>query len=150
MTDTASAKPTPPPEPGRPARDPSAAACTIYHDGSCPLCRAEISLYRRLTPDRPVEFVDVSETAPDASIADDLDGRTAMGRFHVRDESGRLHSGADGFGVLWRRYRGFRWLGRLVSLPVVGWIAEGAYRVFLVTLRPLVQRIMRARERAGR
>jgi predicted DCC family thiol-disulfide oxidoreductase YuxK len=139
LTDTAA-------EPGRPARDPGADPCTVYHDGSCPLCRAEISLYRRLTPDRPMRFVDVSTTAPDDVVSGDLCGADAMARFHVRDPDGRLVSGAEAFGVLWRNYRGFRWLGHLVRWPVIGWLTEGAYRLFLVTVRPLLQRAMRARE----
>lgn len=127
------------------ARDPQAGACIIYHDGACPLCRAEIALYRRMTPDRPVHFVDVSTAPPEARVAEDLTGADAMKRFHVRDPDGRLLSGAEAFALLWRNYRGFRWLGRLVQLPVIGAIAEGAYRVFLVTIRPLMQRFVRWR-----
>lgn len=125
------------------ARDPEAAACTIYHDGACPLCRAEIALYRRMQPDRPMEFVDVSTAPPQAQVAADLTGADAMRRFHVRDPDGRLVSGAEAFGLLWRNYEGFRWLGRLVQVRPIGWIAEGAYRLFLVTVRPLMQRVVR-------
>lgn len=132
-------------ESATPARAPDAAACTIYHDGSCPLCEAEISLYRRMTPDVPVHFVDVSKVSPGDRVAEGLTGAEAMRRFHVRDQQGQLRSGADAFGLLWRNYPGFRWLGRLMEVTPLRLLAEGAYRAFLVTLRPILQRLVRAR-----
>jgi predicted DCC family thiol-disulfide oxidoreductase YuxK len=128
-----------------PTAAPEAPACTIFHDGSCPLCRAEIAFYRRRTPDVPMRFVDVSTAAPDEWVAEGLRGADAMRRFHVRDQDGRLTSGAEAFGLLWRNHAGFRWLGRLVRLPVIGAMAELAYRCFLVTLRPVVQWVLRTR-----
>ena len=37
---------------------------TVYFDGSCPLCQAEIGYYRRKDQAGALCFVDVSETAP--------------------------------------------------------------------------------------
>lgn len=107
-------------------------------------------MYRRLEPDRPVEFVDVSAVAPDQAVAADLTGAQAMRRFHVRGPDGRLRDGAEAFGLLWRQYRGFRWLGRLMRVPSVRWLAEGAYRVFLLTVRPALQWLVRRSAGCGR
>ena len=82
---------------------------TVYYDGACPLCRAEIGHYRRCRGAERIAFVDV---APDgAPLGPDLDRAAARARFHVRDADGRLRSGAAGFARLWSALPGWRWLG---------------------------------------
>lgn len=109
---------------------------TVYFDGSCPLCTAEISHYRRLAGDS-VGFVDVSTNSkPD----DDLSRDQAMARFHVRDATGELHSGAKAFVTLWQHLPGWRRLAPLARLPGVTHLLELGYRAFL-PLRPMLSRI---------
>ena len=72
---------------------------TVYLDGSYPLCRQEIALYRGLKPTTPVVWVDVSNGIP---LGSGLDCAQAMRRFHVRDTQGELHSGAAAFSRLWQ------------------------------------------------
>jgi predicted DCC family thiol-disulfide oxidoreductase YuxK len=108
---------------------------TVYFDGSCPLCRREISLYRRWPQAMAVDWVDVS-------LGTELDGALtctqAMARFHVRDRQGRLYSGAAAFSKLWRMFPAWRCLGWLSAWPPMSWCFEGAYRLFL-PLRPRLQ-----------
>lgn len=111
----------------------------VFYDGSCPLCRREIAVYRNRLGDEAVDWVDVSK-AGGRVIAPDLDRDTALRRFHVRDTSGTLLSGAAAFVELWRQTPGFRWLARLARLPGMTPLLEIAYRGFLV-LRPAVQRL---------
>ncbi|MGJ3230960.1 MAG: thiol-disulfide oxidoreductase DCC family protein [Oceanicaulis sp.] len=111
----------------------------MYFDGGCPLCRAEIGLYRRQGAE--AEFVDISkgEGAPPEVGCD-----TALKRFHVRRADGRLLSGAAAFAELWKATPGWRWLGRIGGLPPFVWIGEGLYRLFLL-VRPAIQNLARAR-----
>ena len=51
---------------------------TVYHDGSCPLCRLEIGQYKRARGAERIEFVDVSQ--PGADPGPDLPRREAKGR----------------------------------------------------------------------
>lgn len=117
---------------------------TVYYDGSCPLCRAEIDHYRGCRGGDRLAFVDVGRDAS-AALGEGLDRRAALARFHVRDPQGRLVSGAAAFARLWRVLPNWRWLGRIVEFRIFGFrpllpVAEVAYRSFL-PLRPWLARL---------
>ena len=121
----------------------TAPGLTVFYDGACPLCTAEIGAYRRCAGADAVAFVDVS--ARDVTtVAPDLDAAEALKRFHVRIADGRLASGAEGFAHLWLALPAWRWLGRIVLLPGVLQAAEAVYRGFLL-IRPVLQRIWRSK-----
>ena len=71
---------------------------TVYFDGSCPLCRREMAIYRHLPQAATVAWVDVSTGVDLGSLS----CAQAMARFHVRDQEGRLYSGAAAFSQMWR------------------------------------------------
>lgn len=119
---------------------------TVYYDGSCPLCTAEIGIYRRSSGAENMAFVDVAAQG-DGPIATDLDKAAALKRFHVRGADGKLASGAEGFGRLWLTLPRWRWLGRIVMLPGILQLTEAVYRCFLV-IRPGLQWIWRVRSSA--
>lgn len=113
--------------------------CTVYHDGSCPLCSAEIALYRRAAGDS-VAFVDVSRA--DAPLPEGLTPQAAMARFHVTDAAGETRSGAAAFVALWAQLPRWRWLARVARLPGLTPLLELGYRAFL-PLRPHLARALR-------
>jgi predicted DCC family thiol-disulfide oxidoreductase YuxK len=113
----------------------------VFFDGDCPLCRAEIGLYRACAGAERVAFVDVA-TADAGEVAEGLDKEAALARFHVQTGDGRLHSGAAGFAQLWLTLPRWRWLGRVTLLPGIRTIAERAYCGFL-RVRPAVQWLWR-------
>ena len=102
---------------------------TVYFDGSCSLCRAEIGYYRRKDQDRALCFVDISGTG--AVPPDGLTKERAMRRFHVRARDGRLLSGAAAFVEVWTRLPRWRWAARAASLPGALIALEWGYRIFL-------------------
>ncbi|MFW5659857.1 MAG: thiol-disulfide oxidoreductase DCC family protein [Oceanicaulis sp.] len=112
-------------------------SATVYYDGSCPLCRAEIGLYRDQGSE--AAFVDISdgEGGPEEISCD-----AAMKRFHVRRADGKLLSGAAAFAELWKTTPGWRRLGHVGSVPPFVWIGEALYRAFLL-IRPSVQKMVR-------
>jgi predicted DCC family thiol-disulfide oxidoreductase YuxK len=112
---------------------------TVYFDGSCPLCRREISLYQGLPSKQLLQWVDVSTPM---ALPSGLTCELAMRRFHVRDAQGRLYSGAEAFSVLWRCFAGWRVLGWMTAVPPLSWLAEAAYRLFL-PVRPRLQAWLR-------
>ena len=111
---------------------------TVYFDGSCPLCSAEINHYASRRGGDRLRFVDVSRD--DAVLGADLSADEAMGRFHVRLSDGRLLSGARAFVAIWNEMPGWRWAVRIARLPGMITVLEGSYRLFL-PIRPALSRL---------
>ncbi len=119
-----------------------ASTLTVFYDGACPLCAAEIGVYRKCAGAESLSFVDVSSHS-DGQVTVGLDKAAALKRFYVRNADGSLASGAMGFGQMWLALPGWRWLGRIVLLPGVLQFSELVYRAFLV-IRPALQWLCRA------
>ena len=102
---------------------------TVYFDGSCSLCRAEIGYYRRNDQGRALCFVDISKTG--AVPPEGITQERAMKRFHVRASDGRVLSGAAAFVEVWTPLPGWRWAARAASLPGALIALEWGYRIFL-------------------
>ncbi|MEM8564341.1 MAG: DUF393 domain-containing protein [Pseudomonadota bacterium] len=111
---------------------------TVYFDGSCPLCSAEISHYATRDKEQRLCFIDVSGQGVDPGT--DLSCEAAMQRFHVRLPDGTLRSGASGFVALWEELPGWRWLAKFARLPGVTYLLELFYRCFL-PMRPMLSQL---------
>jgi predicted DCC family thiol-disulfide oxidoreductase YuxK len=112
---------------------------TLYFDGSCPLCRAEIGVYRCQDQANALGFVDVSATH--AVTPEGISRKQAMERFHVRTGDGRVVSGAAAFVEIWSRLPGWRWAARAGALPGALALLELGYRAFL-PVRPFISRLL--------
>jgi predicted DCC family thiol-disulfide oxidoreductase YuxK len=119
--------------------DPELSKSTVYFDGSCPLCQAEIGYYRRKDQAGALCFVDVSETG--AVTPERVTQRQAMERFHVRAIDGRILTGAAAFVEVWTRLPKWRWAARAACLPGAMGALEFGYRTFL-PVRPFVSRLL--------
>ena len=111
---------------------------TLFFDGSCPLCRAEIGYYRRKDQAGALCFVDVSETG--APTPEGVTQQRALERFHVRAHDGRVLSGAAAFVEVWTRLPKWRWAAKAASLPGALAALELGYRMFL-PVRPFISRV---------
>lgn len=115
------------------------AETTVYFDGSCPLCTAEIGHYASRRGGESLRFVDVSDE--NAELGPDLTSQTAMRRFHVRMADGTLVSGARAFVVVWRELPSWQWAAWLASLPGATPSLELVYRLFL-PIRPALSKFV--------
>lgn len=132
------------PQPSETAAEmPSRSSLTVYHDGRCPLCAAEIAQYRQAEGADAITFVDASSASRNEDLTAGLSADLALSRFHVRDEAGQLISGAAAFALLWRTLPRWRWLGRLVGSPAVLPLAERAYTLVLPLRPPLARLLVR-------
>lgn len=112
---------------------------TVFFDGSCPLCRAEIGYYRRQDQAGALCFVDVSE--PGAVTSEAITQRRAMERFHLRASDGSVLSGAAAFVEVWTRLPKWRWAARAALLPGALAALDLVYRIFL-PVRPFISRVL--------
>ena len=108
----------------------------VWWDGSCPLCRREIGLMRKLDRHGSISFIN-AVAAPSADCP--VDRRELLGWFHVQ-EDGQMLSGAAAFAAMWRTIPVLRPLGLAARTPVVLAALEKLYLTF-VRIRPRLQRI---------
>jgi len=117
---------------------PNPSQTTVFYDGSCPLCLAEVGYYETIDKSGSLCLVDVSN--PEFAQQDILPQKTAMWRFHVLSSDGRLLSGAPAFIEVWQGLPGWNWLAKIAALPVVTSLLEMAYSGFLV-FRPFLVKL---------
>ena len=111
---------------------------TVYFDGSCPLCQAEIEYYRRKDQAGALCLVDVSKNG--ALTPEGMTQQGAMERFHVRASDGRVLYGAAAFVEVWNRLPKWRWAARAASLPGALAALGVGLPMFLPT-RPFISRL---------
>eukprot|EP00808_Paulinella_micropora_P020533 g36040.t1 len=116
-------------------------ATTVFYDGSCPLCNAEIAYYMRLAGPvssaarSQLRFFDLSahdHTGPLQS-AFGISMEQAMASMFVVDDHGHLHTGAYAFAALWRALPAgpWTWLSRAVTVtPGLLPLAQIVYSVW--------------------
>ncbi len=111
-------------------------SCKVFYDGSCPLCKREISLYSRLDKEKEIEWLDVSQS--ETFIPDGMTRDRLLSRIHLLDSEGKLQIGASAFFLIWKKIPGWKWLGNMKKYKFVFHSAELIYEIFLI-VRPLIQ-----------
>lgn len=101
----------------------------VFYDGGCPLCRREVSHYRRIDSAGCIRWVDI-HAQPEALGLYQLSWQQAMQRMHVLESNGRMVTGTRAFIAVWQRLPRYRVLARLVEIPGVFWLTERAYSLF--------------------
>lgn len=118
---------------------------TIYYDGACGLCRAEVGWYERQAGGQAFALVDVAQEG--SALPPGLTRAQALQRFHVRTGDGSMKSGAAAFVHVWSQLPRWRWPARVAGMPGVAALLEAGYRVFL-PLRPVLSRLFARLEQA--
>jgi predicted DCC family thiol-disulfide oxidoreductase YuxK len=97
----------------------------VIFNNTCPICAREVGHYRRAAEraGAPIGFHGLDDAEVTAC---GLDRDAAARRFHVRRD-GKLLSGVDAFIALWQELPRWRWLARIVSLPLVRPLSVLAY-----------------------
>jgi predicted DCC family thiol-disulfide oxidoreductase YuxK len=104
----------------------------VLYNSACPVCDAGIKQQVRVMGKEAADAVAWSDVSCQADRLDQAGLTLDQVRRHVyvRDSDGRLYRGADAGAVLWQQTPGFRWLGKLIALPVIRSIARVSYDWF--------------------
>jgi hypothetical protein len=96
------------------------APADVYFNGACPVCRTEMTHYARLCAESHAafRFVD-SMQQPGEFLKCGLRREHLERRLYLREADGRILSGMAAMIYLWSRMPGYRWLSRVLGLPVL-------------------------------
>ena len=103
-------------------------SCDIYYNDDCPVCDAEINHYRKHAQagDIALRFhrlsVDQEQLRAFHLTQDDL-----IRRLYIEDENGVLKGGVDAFITIWGALPKYRWLSRLIRMPLIYALANVLY-----------------------
>ncbi|MEM6818755.1 MAG: DCC1-like thiol-disulfide oxidoreductase family protein [Pseudomonadota bacterium] len=121
---------------------------TIFHDASCPICRAEMEELKRIDDDQALELIDCSvQGFSDARCTEaGLSQKELMGALYVVDRDDHWLAGPDAFAEIYRTLG----LDRMARLWGKGWwrpLINLGYRLFAISrglLAPLgLDRVVR-------
>jgi uncharacterized protein (TIGR01777 family) len=128
-----------------PLRD---AAASIYFNGDCPLCNSEMTHYAKLCADAQpgLHFIDAIQR-PDDLAACGLRREHLERRLYLRDAEGRISSGMAALITLWSNMPQYRWLAKVLALPLLRPVAVTLYdHAIAPTLAAWANRRAAARE----
>ena len=90
---------------------PVAPELTMYYDGQCPLCVAEVAFLQSRNTQGQLAFVDVTQTGFEAA-GHNISCEAAMAQIHGRTANGQVLVGVPVFASAYR----------LAKLPVLAWL----------------------------
>lgn len=110
---------------------------TVYFDGLCRLCSAEINHYRKLKGSEKIRFVDITSTSFKAK-AHGVDPYQVHKIMHVK-RGDKLFTKVDAFIEIWRELPKYNWAVPLAKNPLLRPFLNLGYEAFAV-VRPYLPR----------
>tara|TARA_B100000902_G_scaffold93767_1_gene96832 strand:- start:1994 stop:2341 length:348 start_codon:yes stop_codon:yes gene_type:complete len=88
----------------------------VYFNNSCKICRAEVNLYKK-EKIQDIDWVDItnSNLAEKETLKD---SRQLLRRIHVK-EGKKILQGAEAFLMIWKRIPKYKFLYRILRLPII-------------------------------
>ena len=111
----------------------------VFHDASCPICRAEMEELGKVDDDGVLELIDCSadDFSDDEAALAGLEQQDLLSAMYVQDDSGRWYQGPDAFAEIYGRLGIERMAGLWGSRPLRPFVNFG-YRLFLMLRGVLV------------
>ena len=110
------------------ARESRVELTEMYFNGECPVCSAEMSHYAALCADsqKSLQFIDAMQRPNDFAQCG-LRREHLERRVYLKDSKGRIVSGLPALVELWSRMPQYRWLARVMKVPVIEPLSNGFY-----------------------
>jgi predicted DCC family thiol-disulfide oxidoreductase YuxK len=115
---------------------------TLYYEGACPMCRAEMANLMLRNTRGELQFVDISDPAFDA-VPPGLTLDDLLALAHARTADGRIVKGVEVFRLAYAAV-GLEWVSFAMRLPVLGGVLDRAYPVLARNRHRLPRRLVAA------
>ena len=105
---------------------------TVFYDGSCSVCAAEIEHYRRKDQAGRLALVDICSADFKPELYN-ISRQAFLYELHVIDRKGKVYKGIDAFWAIWQAFPTatlYGMMGTLITLPVVNPLARLCYKGF--------------------
>lgn len=96
---------------------------TLYYDGQCPLCNAEMARLGAYEP-AGLELLDIHQLELDEAIKHQM-----LKNLHLKTADGSFKIGLDANIAAWQHTR-WGWAWQSLRLPGIGWIAGRIYKLW--------------------
>ena len=111
---------------------------TIFYDGLCRVCSAEMDHYKTMRGADQIRFADITSADFDAN-AEKLDPFKIHREIHAKDAAGRVYVGVEAFILIWSHLPALHWLSRAAKKKPINFVLQIAYKLF-VKVRPYLPR----------
>ena len=98
----------------------------VYYNNSCKICKTEIDLYKKQKIDE-IEWVDITDGSPITKYTGN-NSKALLRRLHI-EEKGKIIGGAEAFLILWKNIPKYRFLYRILKLPIIFSIFNVSYEI---------------------
>ena len=88
----------------------------VYFNNSCKICKAEIDLYKKENINE-IDWVDITNNY-EAEKETFRNSKELLRRLHVKDGE-RVVQGAEAFLLLWKKLPKYRFLYKILKLPII-------------------------------
>ena len=88
----------------------------VFFNNSCSICRAEINLYKKEQVEG-IDWVDITRNKK-AEAETKKKNKSLLRRLHVKKD-GKIYEGAEAFLLIWNRIPKYRFLFKILSLPII-------------------------------
>jgi uncharacterized protein (TIGR01777 family) len=110
------------------AREQQADLTAMYYNGDCPVCSLEMNHYASLCANaqKSLQFIDATQR-PEDFTRWGLRREHFERRVYLEDSKGRILSGLPALVELWSRMPQYRWLARIMKVPIVKPVSNALY-----------------------
>ena len=88
----------------------------VYYNNSCKICKAEIELYKKENINE-IDWIDITDNYS-AELETFKNSKQLLRRLHVKDGD-KIIQGAEAFLVLWKKIPKYRFLYKILKLPII-------------------------------
>ena len=88
----------------------------VYFNNSCKICKTEIDLYKKENIEE-IDWIDITNNNS-AELETSKDKKQLLRRLHVKDGD-KIIQGAAAFLVVWKKIPKYRFLYRILKLPII-------------------------------